>query len=68
MFLGSRELNTSTSAVRMAYIDRATTILDSFDHSADITYTALSDLSGVCASMLWHRDHERVSIQQRAAK
>jgi hypothetical protein len=29
---------------------------------------ALSELTGVPASTLWHRDHGRDSIQQRAAK
>jgi hypothetical protein len=52
----------------MAQVDAATAVLDRFGHSSENTYTALSELSGVPASTLWHRDHGRLSIQQRAAK
>jgi hypothetical protein len=52
----------------MAQADAATAVLDRFGHSPENTYTALSELSGIPALTLWHRDHGRLSIQQRAAK
>jgi hypothetical protein len=52
----------------MAQVDAATAALDRFGHSPENTYTALSELTGVPASTLWHRDHGCDSIQQRAAK
>jgi len=51
-----------------AHTDAATATLDRFGHSQESIYTALSELSGVPASTLRHRDHGRLSIRQRAAK
>lgn len=48
-------------------MDPATAVLERFGHAPENTYAALSELSGVPASTLWHRDHGRISIQQRAA-
>lgn len=52
----------------MSQVDAATAVLDRFGYSPENTYTALFELSGVPASTLWHPDHGRLSIQQRAAK
>ena len=49
-------------------IDPATAILDRFGHSKSNTYATLSRLNGVPESTLWHRDHGRLSIQQKGAK
>jgi hypothetical protein len=51
-----------------APLDPAKVVLERVGHSLENTYAALCELSGVPASTLWHRDHRRVSIQQRAAK
>ena len=50
------------------HMDRATPVLDKFGSSLENNYTALSELSGVPTSTLWHRDHGPVSIRQRAAE
>ncbi len=47
--------------------DPAPAALDRFGHSAENSYGAISDRSGIPLSTLWHRDHGRVSIKQRAA-
>ncbi|KAG4427964.1 hypothetical protein IFR05_016554 [Cadophora sp. M221] len=51
-----------------APLDPAKVILERIGHSSENTYAALCELSGVPGSALWHRDHGRDSIQQRAAK
>jgi len=48
--------------------DPAKVVLERIGHSPENTYAALCELSGVPTSTLWHRDHGRDSIQQRAAK
>jgi hypothetical protein len=49
-------------------IDPATAALDRFGHSKDgSTYAALSELTGVPGSTLWHRRHGRASMQQKGA-
>ena len=48
--------------------DPAKVVLERIGHSPENTYAALCELSGVPESTLWHRDHGRDSIQQRAAK
>jgi hypothetical protein len=48
--------------------DPAKVVLKRVGHSPENTYAALFELSGVPESTLWHRDHGRDSIQQRAAK
>jgi hypothetical protein len=48
--------------------DPAKIVLEGVGHSSENTYVALCELSGVPASTLWHRDHGRMSIQQRAAQ
>jgi hypothetical protein len=48
--------------------DPATFVLESIGHSPDNTYAELHELTGVPATTLWHRDHGRETIQQRAAK
>jgi len=49
------------------YDDPAAAALDRFGHSAENSYGALSNQSGVPLSTLWHRDHGRGSIKQKAA-
>jgi hypothetical protein len=51
-----------------ASLDPAKVVLQRIGHSPENTYAALCELSGVPESTLWHRDHGRDSIQQRAAK
>jgi hypothetical protein len=55
----------------VAQLDPVIAVLNRSGHSPENTYAALSELSGVPASTLWHRDYGRapgVSIQQRRAK
>ncbi len=47
--------------------DPAAAALDRFGRSAENSYGALSNQSGVPLSTLWHRDHGRGSIKQKAA-
>lgn len=47
-------------------MDPATAVLNRFGHSRENTYQALSEANGVPASTLRHRNHGRISIQQRA--
>ena len=48
--------------------DPASVALDLFGHSENNTYSYLSGLSGVALSTIWHRNHGRVSIQQKAVQ
>ena len=50
----------------LSKIDPATAAIDRFGHSKDgSTYAALSELTGVPGSTLWHRRHGRASMQQK---
>src|SRR5277367_6696289 len=51
------------AATRM---DPATVALDRFGHSVEYTYKVLSEICGVPASTVGHRNRGRMSIQQRA--
>jgi hypothetical protein len=48
--------------------DLAKVVLERIGHSLENTYAALCELSRVSESTLWHRNHGRDLIQQRAAK
>jgi hypothetical protein len=54
--------------IAAAIPDPVKLVLERIRHSPENTYAALCELSGVPESTLWHRDHGRDSIQQRAAK
>jgi hypothetical protein len=45
----------------------ATVVLKRIKHSPEYTYASLCELSGAPTTTLWHRNHSRVSIKQRAA-
>jgi hypothetical protein len=49
-------------------LDPASVALDRLGHSKNNTYNYLSSLSGVALSTLWHRNHGRDSIQQKAVQ
>jgi hypothetical protein len=51
------------AATRM---DPVTVALDRFGHSVEYTYKVLSEICGVPASTVGHRNRGRMSIQQRA--
>ena len=46
--------------------DPATAVLNRFGHSKENTYAHLSEKTGVASSTIWHRNHGRDSIQQKA--
>src|SRR4030081_1543872 len=68
MGLRSSTLHKQQSVMAAASPDPAKVVLERIGHSPENTYAALCELSGVPESTLWHRDHGRDSIQQRAAK
>ena len=68
-FLNRHNL-TTTNYIDFIHIelDLALADLDLFGHSKENTYTRLLSLNGAAESTIWHREHSRGLIQQKALK
>jgi len=57
----------TAALIDQAGIDPAADVLDRFGHSVENGYAVLSEKSGVPLTTVWHRDHGRPSMKQKAA-